>query len=107
MPRASGNGRCRMPRGRLLGEVAGTGAADATQPQASDNAQVWRAVFRFALFRPARAASFSEGLALNFTVAPAFTATFSPVFGRPSPRPPPAPGRRGPAPPPSPVPGCD
>ena len=30
---------------------------------------------------PAKAASLSEGAALNFTVAPAFTATFSPVRG--------------------------
>src|SRR3954454_12447706 len=37
--------------------------------------------FRFAFFRPAKAASLRLGLALNLTVAPAFTATFSPVRG--------------------------
>ena len=37
--------------------------------------------FRLAFLRLARAASFRAGLALNFTVAPAFTATFSPVPG--------------------------
>ena len=39
------------------------------------------AALRLAFFMPARAASFSEGLALKRTVAPAFTATFSPVRG--------------------------
>jgi hypothetical protein len=36
---------------------------------------------RAAFFAPLNAASFSDGLALNFTVAPALTCTFSPVFG--------------------------
>ena len=39
------------------------------------------AAFRFAFLSPARASSFSAGDALNRTVAPAFTATFSPVLG--------------------------
>ena len=39
------------------------------------------AAFRFAFFKPVKAPSFSAGDALNLTVAPAFTATFSPVFG--------------------------
>src|SRR5918993_754328 len=43
--------------------------------------QVLLAVFRLAFFRPAKAACFSDGLALNRTAAPAFTFTFSPVRG--------------------------
>src|SRR4051794_32301096 len=37
--------------------------------------------FRFAFFNPTKTASFKAGLALNRTVAPAFTGTFSPVRG--------------------------
>ena len=39
------------------------------------------AAFRFAFLSPVRAPSFNAGDALNRTVAPALTATFSPVLG--------------------------
>ena len=39
------------------------------------------AALRLAFLAPTKAASLRAGLALNFTVAPAFTCTFSPVRG--------------------------
>ena len=39
--------------------------------------QAFLAAVRLALFRPAKAACFSDGLALNRTAAPAFTSVLS------------------------------
>src|SRR5215213_5566597 len=74
--------RRHWPRGQRSAHHARGGLGPACADAGGLTRQVLvLAAFRLAFFKPANAACFSDGLALNRTAAPAATSTFSPVRG--------------------------